>query len=533
SWLLVYYMGIVTVVFSLISLRFEAGKRRRVIFYILALGLALSFGRYTPLYYIFYKILPGFKFSRYPIKFFFMAAFSLAVLAGMGMDYYAGRVKRDAAFQKFLKRMLAIGFALSFVYLILSLYFAPVCGYLKHAILNTGSGFADKADRIEQLAGSGLHNIKRGIGIFMFLSVVMFLGIKKRVSVAAVLVIVLLVAMADIFTANKNVYQNLEKQEFLKPGSAIEFLREDKDLFRIFASPMTLRQNMFVPEKDYFKGMEALRERVVSNSGVSFGIYDAYGYGSLYNRRHEEIMDIIVRSKSPDETNLLKLLNVKYVLSPKDLRVSGYSMVKKAEKVNIYKVGDFLPRAFLADHATVIKDKLKILEKIKSKSFEPLKEVVMEEVLDSSAKADSLEQYSSSERAKHAPYEIEDFRMGRVSREESVNILKYEPSYIEIEVQIDAPKFLVLSDTYYPGWKVRVDGKIGKIYRADYILRAVFLERGRHIVRFTYDPFSFKIGSVLTLATLFVIILYWLFRKKNGLVNNGSQNNNSNACVRC
>ncbi|MBU1912602.1 MAG: YfhO family protein, partial [Candidatus Omnitrophica bacterium] len=136
SWLVVYYMGIVTVIFALISLKFDSTKRRKAIFYILALGLVLSFGRYTPVYYFLYNFLPGFKLSRYPIKFFFMATFSLAILAGMGMDYYARHAKKDPDFGRFLKQVLAFGFMLALFYLIVNLNFYEICGILKKMILN-------------------------------------------------------------------------------------------------------------------------------------------------------------------------------------------------------------------------------------------------------------------------------------------------------------------------------------------------------------------------------------------------------------
>ena len=496
SWLLVYYMGIAVVVFAFISLKFDTTKRRRAIFYILALGITLSFGRYTPLYYFLYKILPGFSLSRYPIKFFFMAAFSLAVLAGMGLDYYAKHARTDPRFSKFLKQILILGFLLAFIYLIFNLNFYPVCNFLKKMILNISNDFSGKIDRIEQLVVTGLYNIRRGIGLFMFLSVVMFFGIKKRINLNIVLFFILLAAFVDIFTANKNVYQNMDIKEFLKPGSAVEFLQKDKALFRIFDSPATLRQNMFVPEKGYFEGNAGLRERVVSDRGVSFGIYDAYGYGSLYNRRQEEVVDIIIRSNAPDATKLLDLLNVKYVISPKVFKASGYRISKKTEKVNIYENENFLARAFLADKAIVIKDEKKILEKMKSKEFNPSGEVILEEVLDFPPTADR----SNNTARSSAPL------LQYSSSEQSASILKYKPNYIEIEAITNESKFLVLSDTYYPGWRASVDEKPCKIYRADYVLRAVYLEPGKHIVKFTYDPFSFKIGMIVTLLTMILCV---------------------------
>ena len=93
-----------------------------------------------------------------------------------------------------------------------------------------------------------------------------------------------------------------------------------------------------------------------------------------------------------------------------------------------------------------------------------------------------------------------------------MNILKYKPNYVEIEAEMSVPGFLVLGDTYYPGWKVYVDGKQDKIYRADYILRAVYLMPGKHIVKFTYEPFSFKIGVIITLGTIGILSGLWIRR---------------------
>jgi uncharacterized membrane protein YfhO len=356
-------------------------------------------------------------------------------------------------------------------------------------VLNASSEFSGKISNVEQLVISGAYNIKRGLGLFMFLSVVIFFGIKKQISLKIILPLILLVSLTDIFTANKNVYRNMGINEFLKPGSTIEFLQKDKSLFRIFDSPAILRQNMFVPERDYFEGVSGLKERAVSDRGMSFGIYDAYGYGSLYNRRQEEIIDIIVRSGVPGETNLLNLLNVKYVISPKDFKTDGYDIVRKSEKVNIYENKNFLPRAFLADGAVIIRDKKKILERLKSKDFKPEKEVILEE-----------------------DWRLEDRgqRVASIGRREAVDILRYESGKVIIEAETDAPRFLVLSDTWYPGWKVYVDDKPDKIYRTDYILRSVHLEPGKHIVKFTYDPFSFKIGIIITLGTIGILLGLWI-----------------------
>lgn len=501
SWLLVYYMGVFTMICAFISLKFDTTKRRRVFFYILMLGLVLSFGRYTPIYYFLYRIMPGFSLQRYPIKFFFMVAFALAVLAGMGLDYYR---KNISELKEFLKAILTAGFIVSFFYLIINLNFAEICSFLYRKILDIAPGFMDKRDTLWQLVFVGVYNLRRAIGIFMLLSLFMFLGSSKKIRSNLLIPVLLLVAFSDIFTANKNVYLNMDIDEYLEPGESIEFLKKDEGLFRIFDSPATLRQNTFVPEKDYFDGVRALKERMISNRGVNFGIYDAYGYGSLYNKKHEELIIAITELDLPDETNLLNLLNVKYLISPKEFDAKGYRVVMKTSKVNIYENENVLPRAFLVDKAIVIKNKKEILRKLKTKDFDPAKEIILEE--DFSFTSPRTTRVQGSHESPPQGYRA-------VTSPETVDILKYSPNEIILEARVNESKFLIISDSYYPGWKVFVDGKRDKIYRADYILRAVHLGPGKHIIKFTYDPLSFKIGAIVTLVTVLMITILWIRKK--------------------
>jgi uncharacterized membrane protein YfhO len=84
---------------------------------------------------------------------------------------------------------------------------------------------------------------------------------------------------------------------------------------------------------------------------------------------------------------------------------------------------------------------------------------------------------------------------------------------VKVDVETSSPGFLILGDTYFPGWKANVDGKRVPIYRADYLLRAVAVEKGSHRVVFLYQPLSFRIGLGLTIISG-VIILGCLRRRK-------------------
>ena len=78
-------------------------------------------------------------------------------------------------------------------------------------------------------------------------------------------------------------------------------------------------------------------------------------------------------------------------------------------------------------------------------------------------------------------------------------------------MKVDAKRdgYLVLLDSYYPGWKAEVDGRAVPIERADYLFRAVFVTQGEHTVTFSYEPDSLKVGLLISIATAVLVAAGW------------------------
>jgi uncharacterized membrane protein YfhO len=72
------------------------------------------------------------------------------------------------------------------------------------------------------------------------------------------------------------------------------------------------------------------------------------------------------------------------------------------------------------------------------------------------------------------------------------------------------PGFLLLLDNSFPGWRAYRGDQPLPIYRADYTFRAVALPAGRSTVRFVYRPASFRVGVVVSLATLAGLAVVWI-----------------------
>ncbi|MDE2490980.1 MAG: hypothetical protein KGM24_09030, partial [Elusimicrobia bacterium] len=79
----------------------------------------------------------------------------------------------------------------------------------------------------------------------------------------------------------------------------------------------------------------------------------------------------------------------------------------------------------------------------------------------------------------------------------SARITRDEADEVDVEVSADGPGWLVLLDSWYPGWRVSVDGRLASLRRADYAFRAVAVPGGVSKVRFTFSPWPLWIGLFL------------------------------------
>ncbi len=93
--------------------------------------------------------------------------------------------------------------------------------------------------------------------------------------------------------------------------------------------------------------------------------------------------------------------------------------------------------------------------------------------------------------------------------ERDSQIIEWKPERIEVQAQ--GAGILTLSEVYYPGWRVWVDGVEKPIVVVDGLLRAVQLSAGDHRVIFAFRPLSLYLGVTLcAMAWLFILVSGWL-----------------------
>jgi len=243
------------------------------------------------------------------------------------------------------------------------------------------------------------------------------------------------------------------------------------------------------------------------NFPAVYKLYGVEGYDTLRLQRYAELMassengqvpKVYPRSDAmlPPRENeyrmrLMELLGVKYLADkeddPKtkaDWHYERFTPDKlKGEwqdgKFQVYRRENVLPRYFVTNNYVVIKDDNKIISRIYDKKTD-LKTLILEEE-------------PPLKIAKGANYKA------------SVKLVKYEPNQAVFSVNSPQNTLLFLSDSYDPDWQVYVNGRVAKLLRADYALRAVAVPAGQSQVRLSYFPRSAGLGMLISAASLVLL----------------------------
>jgi type IV secretory pathway TrbD component len=501
NWVILIYVGVASALLLPLSFLIRDDRRVRFLYLTGIVSLLVAYGGFTPFYYLVYKLVPGFRFVRYPARFLYITTFAVSMLCGAGLQASLRLKDRDnRSFRKVSTMVLAAGYIAAILLLVLHLYKAGLTNWgLRHCSAHLDPK-KDYAVLVTYLFG--LENIKRFLGFFVTAGMVLWLGIKHRLREGVTAFALIGIVLIDLFTARSGFQVVLGAKTLREPTPNIAYLKKDKSIFRFLVSPKTRKADAFVEGNTYAEAVRTARDRLCANWPMVDLLQDAYGYDSVYLASYTKLMLLVNSVPSPGATRILDMLNVKYAAVAEKMDIPGYRLANTGA-VYLYENLNALPRAYLADSFLVLKKDAEIADHLKSKDFDPRKEVILD-------KEPAPPPAESGAKARR-PIRKERVWQGRAE------IIGYSPNEVTVKVDIPSPQFLILSDSYYPGWKACIDGKRVEIYRANYILKAVYVGSGEHVVKFAFDPFSFKAGlavSILALAVLLGLSLAPLYNRE-------------------
>jgi hypothetical protein len=153
-----------------------------------------------------------------------------------------------------------------------------------------------------------------------------------------------------------------------------------------------------------------------------------------------------------------------------------WGVAEESNGVRVYANGHAMPRAWLVPETVTLKPD-QVLAALKSsrlpdgRPFDPSRIALIEDPLELNGGADTAA--------------------------EAV-VQRVTDTVVKVGTRSSAVSFLVLSDVFYPGWSVTIDGSPARLYQANYVLRGVVVPAGEHVITFRFRPGTFYAGLAIT-----------------------------------
>ena len=486
--LLSAYLGLAPLVLA--GLAVVLRGRSRWVGFCVALGLVsllLALGGSTPVYAAFHQYVPFFDRFRYPVKWLLPVTFSVCVLAGIGAGALAAR--HDADRRRTRVALGAVVLALAALVgglFVLRSHPEAVTGLMARELTLSSAEMAALSERVHwEMVVEGF-TAAAWLGITLLaVWAVGVSGLNVTLAQAALV----LVLLADLFAHNGGLVPVAHRSLIDGEPPLARFFRQEPGLFRVLYFDTAERQSQVLERarSPFAPSIVAwYRSLLIPNSGMEFGLAEFGGANPARLADHHDVSYLAIGDEL--RPRLLGAWNVKFLIVPyADLPHPDLERVEIPggdPGVRLYANRLALPRARWVSRARWYADRHRLADALAQ--FDPRREVLLEG-------ADREDPAGAAETS-----------VG------TVEVTSYRASDVVLRVQAPAEGFVVLADTYYPGWRVRVDGVEASLLRANYSMRAVRVGAGTHEVRFRYEPRLLWAGVGVSLATAFVVLLLLL-----------------------
>ncbi|MCZ6594456.1 MAG: hypothetical protein O6943_06015, partial [Bacteroidetes bacterium] len=476
-----HYVGILTFIFAVLGcIGFWKKRMIKSLVSLCILTLLVSFGRHFSIIFdLFFKYLPFFDKFRAPSMILYLLHLILPVFAAFGLEMLLSLKKED-----WKNRIPILGGTMA-VLILLSL-----------GSVLFGSGLAlTRPEEIQQYDGQTLALIKTArldllktdawrLLIFTAMTAGLIWAYFRKIASERVLMLGLSVlVLIDMYTIDWRYLKELgpkrQVAEVIKKTQIDNYILDDKDLFRVFP----VNSNLFGDNRwAYFH--------------ESIG---GYNPAKMHNYQNiiEKNLNIAIEPGVPINWNIVRMLNVKYLVSAQ--QISSDHIVAVGQDPNtkwvLYKIKNFLPRAWLVYRNRVIPERSMRQQTLNQEDFEPATEAIVKNALLSNAQE-----------------EIPD------APNNSVEVNDHAPNSIIIKVDSPSEALLVLSEIYIPiWWKAYVDDNEVEIHEVNTLLRGVVVPEGKHTVKFVLEAdmyhASIHVSNILVLLCYLVVASIFLIDK--------------------
>jgi len=450
------YMGIFSLASVLLAPFFFREKPIRFWFAVFWVGIFFSLGKNNLLYEAIYPGIPMLNLFRYPEKYFYLSAFAVVFLVPYFLDSLVRATRERTINIKGVQILWLVMFAMVGLLAITQDYVNPNQSLLVLA----GFGFAYLFFYYKKL------NEKIFVGLFCVM------------------------LLLDLNFRNYGLIPLIDKNLYEQEPVLMDLLNEDPDNFRVYSGRLEKTPDRFkLPNSiNAVSGTIATKEHLIPFMGMIYGFdhWDGWPGLALELADHTLWENLLIKSPPDKRRRILKRANVKYWVNGDELTYyleDGYPLILPNR---LKPFNDALPRAFMVPRMRLGKDP-QLLNTYYAEDFDPLQEVLLGEAVD----------FQES---------------GQF--EGTVRSLQYSPNRVSLKTRQKGNGFLVLLDSWFPGWEVTVDGKPAPILRANHFFRAVQLGPGDHSLEFEFRPVGFDLGLGISAVSAVFLVLFVLWRPR-------------------
>ena len=468
------YAGIVVLLLAVAGAVLRR-KEPMTLFFVAAalLALLLSFGRFfSPFFDLFYHFAPLFSRFRVPSMALIMLYLIISFLAAIGVNDLLQRQPKR------LLNPIRVGALFLAALLMLFLAFEqPVESFFRTLYPEPQVGSFDLAFMVNKVRWE---NLTGSLWIVMMLASlfagVLWLSIKGKLSHKPSGLLLFLLALGDLLWMDIQIIYPSENslrsplyddnrivEPAFKADDITRYLVAQQGPFRIYPAGPLFAENKF----------------------ALFGIESVGGYHPAKLKLYEEFL---AKTENLSSINLLRMLNVGYIVSPAPLGHPSLELVKTGTlqlasgpvTASVYRLQQTASRAWFASRVIAVNNSDELFARI----------------LDDEAPAGVAYVDGSL------------WRGASMFAAATVTSLDAKAESMVVKVAAPGEAFLVVSELYYPlRWKVKIDGRSASMIKVNGLLRGVVVPAGSREVRFNYDRSGFETGRWISLGAFVVAML--------------------------
>lgn len=329
--------------------------------------------------------------------------------------------------------------------------------------------------------------------------------LKKKIStryfIGAFCLLTICLTFIDLFFYNQKFISSIPKDEWLKTPDTANYLKSQNLSGRVFT--LGNYENWMYIYNNVSHGwtsenadkLLSTRALLHPDSNMLYGIPAYYEYAGFRTQNKNLMNALIFAGLSSSEniykiaTNSAKLLGmegVQYILSP------GEIVSDPDDLQLVWKKYNEMSRSIYSIYEN--KQFVERIHPIKELRGELSLQQMQQDLLDSN--------FSPKDTAY-----ILDFNSSQsFSDKVSITDIKEEQQNINFSTTSNQDAFIVIADSYYPGWHARIDGNENTILNVNINSRGLLIPSGRHKIKMYYDPLSYKLGKTISFLTLLALL---------------------------